>query len=207
MFVAAVDPFDVSLFAIAILVVFFIILGLCFFGIWISYLKGSLSPYSKQPMRKGEELSFDSKVKVLRFLYEMHQYDNRIFELRRSAVCRETGRIFPNAVTWYGVIRLDWSFLKKRYPGNYVSWGSLTTDQQELVRAVHTSMKGFQVDFSSSVPNPKGIEAKYAFAKPGPLYVDFETKVLLGWQEVPSSEFEVLIVQKPDNLIFLGSSV
>lgn len=204
---AVVAPLDVALFGIGILIVFFLLFGIFIFGVWLSRAKGSLSPYSKQPMRKGEELSYESKVKILRFLYEMHQYDNRIFELSSAAVCRETGRIFPNAITWYGVIKLDWTFLKKRYPGNYVSWGSLTTDQQELVRASHASIKGFQIDFSSPFPQPKAIEAKYAFAKPGPLYVDIETKVLLGWQCVPRSEFEVLIVQKPDNLIPLGSSI
>lgn len=204
---ASVAPLDIALFGIGILVVFLAFFCLFLFGVWLSKTKGSLSPYSRQPMRKGEELSYDSKVKVLRFLYEMHQYDNRIFELKRAAVCRETGRIFPDAITWYGVIKLDWSFLRKRYPGNYVSWGSLTTDQQELVRAVHTSLKGFQIDFSSPVPQPKNIEAKYAFSKPGPLYVDIETNVLLGWQRVPRSELEVLIVQKPDNLITLGSSI
>lgn len=207
MLLAVIEPLDVALFGVGILVVFFVFFAFFIFGVWLSRARGSLSPYSKQPMRKGEELSYDSKVKVLRFLYDMHQYDNRIFELSHSAVCRETGRIFPNAVTWYGVIRLDWTFLKKRYPGNYVSWGSLTIDQKELVRSVHESMKGFQVDFSSSIPQPKGVEAKYAFSKPGPLYVDLETKVLLGWKCVPKSELEVLIVQKPDNLILPGSSL
>ncbi len=203
---AAVDPLDVALFSISILVVFLIFFGIFIFGIWLSRAKGSLSPYSKQPMRKGEDLSYDSKVKVLRFLYEMHQYDNRIFEISNSAVCRETGRIFPHAITWYGIVKLDWTFLRKRYPGNFVSWGSLTIDQQELVRAAHGNIEGFQLDFSSPAPQPQRIEAKYAFAKPGPLYVDIDTKVLIGWQSVPRSDFEVLIVQKPDNLIILGSS-
>lgn len=203
---AAVDPFDTALFGISILIVFLVLFGIFIFGVWVSRLKGSLSPYSRQPMRKGEELSYDSKVKVLRFLYDMHQYDNRIFEFSRAAICRETGRIFPNVITWYGVIRVDWTFLKKRYPGNYVSWGSLTMDQQELVRAVHDNMKGFQVDFSSPIPQPKNVEAKYAFTKPGPLYVDIDTKVLLGWKRVPRSDLEVLVVQRPDNLILLGSS-
>ena len=33
--------------------------------------------------------------------------------------------------------------------------------------------------------------------RPGPLYVDIETKVLLGWKVVPGTDLEVLIVQKP----------
>lgn len=165
-----------------------------------------MSPYSRLPMRRAGELSYDSKVKVLRFLYNMHQYDNRIFELEKAAICRETGRIFPNAVTWYGVIKLDWTFLQKRYPGSYVSWGSLTEEQQEIIRAAHDPLTGFQTEFSSPISQPKSIEAKYAFSKPGPLYVDIDTKVLVGWQCVPESDLEVLVVQKPVQLIPIGAS-
>ena len=203
---AVIDPTEVALFAIGILIVFLGLFGVFAFNAWVSSHKGSLSPYSRQPMRRGEDLSYDAKLKVLRFLHAMHQYDNRIFEFRHAAVCRETGRIFPNVITWYGVIKLDWTFLQKRYPGTYVSWGSLTIDQQEIVRAAHEGLHGFQDSFSSPQPNPKQVEARYAFSKPGPLYVDFNTKVLLGWQSVPSSEFEVLIVRKPTHLIPLGSS-
>lgn len=201
---AAVESTDVALFGIVILIIFLLLFAVFVFSVWLTRKSGSLSPYSRQPMRLGSELSYDSKVKVLRFLYELHQYDNRIFEIGRAAVCRETGRIFPNAVTWYNVIKLDWSFLQERYPGKYVSWGSLTEEQQEIVKAAHDTLKGFQTQFSSPNPQPKKIEAKYAFAKPGPLYVDIETNVLLGWQCVPRSELEVLVVQKPVNIIPLG---
>jgi hypothetical protein len=92
---------------------------------------------------------------------------------------------------------VDWNFLQKRYPGKYVSWGSLTEDQKKEVREQHVSLEGFQTEFSCPEPMPRAIEPKYAFIKPGPLYVDIDHKVLLGWKEVPGTEMEVLIVQKP----------
>ncbi len=201
---ATVSSTDVALFGILILVVFLFFFALCVFGYWLSCRPDSVSPYTRLPMRRGMEISFYARQQVLRFLYDMLQYDNRIFEFKRAAVCRETGRIFPNAIAWYGKIKLDWTFLQKRHPGTYVSWGSLTADQQEVVRASHDTLAGFQVEFSSHVIQPKGIEAKYAFAKPGPLYVDINTHVLLGWKCVPETELEVLIVQKPLNLITLS---
>lgn len=165
--------------------------------IWVSRQKDSLSPYTNQPMRRGYELPHESKKKVLLFLYNMFQYDNRIFEFKKAAYCRQTGRIFSNAITWYGKIYIDWSFLQRRYPGTYVSWGSLNQEQQKTVRFMHDSMDKYQTEVSSPVPNPSMIDPAYAFTKPGPLYVDVNTNTLLGWQCVLDSELEVLIVQKP----------
>lgn len=196
--VALISNSDVALFASLILLVFLLLMGVFVFGIWMSRRHTTLSIYSGLPLRRGSELSFSSTEKVLRFLFTRHQYDNRIFDLKRAAVCRETGRIFPNAVTWFDTIKVDWTFLQKRYPGKYVSWGSLTQEQQEIIRAAHDDdLKGYQTAFSSPNPSPKKIEPQYALAKPGPLYVDIETNVLLGWQCVPDTELEVLIVQKP----------
>src|SRR5262249_24979434 len=141
--------------------------------------------------------------KALKFLYEMHQYDNRLFEIKKAALCRETGRIFPDAVTWYDTIKVDWSFIQKRHPGTYVSWGSLSDAQKNSIRAIHESLEGFQTMDSSLNPSPRMVEAKYVFEKPGPLYVDIERGVLVGWQCVPDTELEVLIVQKPTHIITL----
>lgn len=194
---AIVGPTDIALFGIFILVVVLVMSAFCIYGVWLSRRKDSLSPYTRLPMSRGSDLSYYAAEQALRFLYYMHQYDNRIFNIRRAAVCRETGRIFPNVITWYGKIQVDWTFLQKRYPGKYVSWGSLTGDQKESVRNAHDSLEGFQTEFSSPYPQPKAIEAKYAFAKPGPLYVDIETNVLLGWKCIPETDLEVLVVQKP----------
>lgn len=201
---AALSTTDVALFGIFILVVVLVLFAVFLYTVWLSRKPVSLSPYSKKPLRLASDLSYGTCEKVLRFLYDKHQYDNRIFNIRKAAYCRETGRIFPNAVNWHGKIEVDWTFLQKRYPGKYVSWGSLTPEQQEIIRSAHDPLTAFQADFSSPVPQPKILEAKYAFAKPGPLYVDLETKVLLGWQSVPDTEMEVLVVQKPIHYITLS---
>lgn len=154
-------------------------------------------PYSGLPLRKATDISYTSMVKVAKFLTEFPGYDNQIFKFYWASLSRETGRIFPSSVTWYGKIKVDWNFLQKRLPGHYVSWGSLSLDQQRVIREVHGTLEGFQTEFSSPNPAPSHIEHQYAFTKPGPLYVDLETKILLGWQCVPHSNLEVLIVKKP----------
>lgn len=198
---AAVSSRDTALFALLVILVVLALLGLFLFGIWKQKRPPCLSPYSRQPLQPASGMSYEAAGRVLRFLYNMHQYDNRIFDLSRAAICRETGRIFPDAVNWYNAIRVDWGFLQKRYPGEYVSWGCLTDDQKMAVAALHDSLEGFQTEFSSPNPQPRAIEAKYALAKPGPLYVDIRTNVLLGWKIVPGTELEVMVVQKPVHVI------
>lgn len=195
---------EVVLFSLAILAVFFLLFFAFWFGWWISRREASLSPYTGLPLRRATDLSYASMEKVLRFLYDKHQFDNRIFEMKSAAICRETGRIFTNCVTWFDTINVDWSFIQKRYQGQYVSWGSLNEDQQRAIRDIHESLEGFQTEFSSPVPSPRMIEPQYAFEKPGPLYVDVNTGVLLGWKCVPETELEVFIVQKPIRYITIN---
>lgn len=194
---AEITKTGVALFSVAFLFTFLLLVAAFFFTAWKRRHAVSLSPYSGLPLRRAADLPYESKKRILQFLYDKHEYDNRIFEFKRASVCRETGRIFTNSVTWLDTIDVDWSFLQKRYPGNYVSWGSLNDTQQTIIREAHTSLNGFQTDFSSPHPAPRAIEVEYAFSKPGPLYVDLVTKVLLGWQCVPGTTFEVLIVKKP----------
>jgi hypothetical protein len=179
----------------------------CIIGYRLLNQAPSLSPYTKFPLRYASDLSFDSKERVLRYLFEMHEYDNSMFDLKKAALCRETGRIFPNAVTWYGVIKVDWTFLNKRYQGNYVSWGSLSSFQQETIQSSHHSLEGYQTEYSSREPAPSKIEPYYTEMFPGPLYVDIDTKVLLGWKIVPLTNLEVLVVQKPKGLFEVPKSL
>ncbi len=156
-----------------------------------------VSPYSGLPLRYGSDLSYAAKEKILKYLFDLKAYDNRMFDLNYAAVCRETGRVFPDALNLFSQIRVNNpGFLTKRYPGHYVSWGSLSEEQKREVLSHHAEVKGFQME-SSTEPSPRLIEPEFALLKPGPLYVDFDRKVLLGWKEVPNTEFEVLIVQKP----------
>jgi hypothetical protein len=182
---------------ISILLALVFLFLVVWFGWWKSLRPHSLSPYTGLPLRRATDISYFSTERIYRFLYYMKDYDNRIFDLKKAALCRETGRLFQDCVTWYDATFVDWTFLQKRYPGSYVSWGSLNRDQQEAMRNAHDSLEGFQTGFSSPTPSPRSIEPQYAFAKPGPLYVDIETKTLLGWKVVPDTELEVLIVQKP----------
>ncbi len=172
-----------------------------FAGFWIQKQKDSVSPYTGTPLRRAETLTFYSKEQILRYLYEHNSYDNKMFKLKNAAFCRDTGRIFSDAITWYDTIKVDWSFIQKRYKGNFVSWGSLTHHQQDEIKRLHGSLKGFQILFSSPNSSPRDIEASFAMAKPGPLYVDVDTKVVLGWKCVPGTDFEVLIIQKPIKLV------
>lgn len=187
---------NIGFFIALLVLIIFALVAVCCFGLWLKYHPNSPSPYGRLPMGRASSLPIDSTIKILKYLYYRKDFENRIFEWKRAAVCRETGRVFPDCVTWYGMIRLDWTFLQKRHPGHYVSWGSLTEDQQLSVRDAHDSLDGFQTIISSPEPSPRAITREYALAVPGPLYVDIDTMTLLGWKQVPDTEFEVLVVQK-----------
>lgn len=198
--ITPLSPFtqgDVILFGILFLLLFVAVVAFFFYAAWARRNSEGVSPYTGVPLRRVSDLPYDSARAILQFLYDKHQYDNRIFNLRKAVLCRETGRIFQDAVTWLNTVHVDWTFLQKRYPGDYVSWGSLSSEQMMVIREAHTSLEHFQTARSSKTPSPRLIEPEFIYLKPGPLYVDINSKVLLGWQIVPDTEFEVLIVQKP----------
>ncbi len=187
----------VVLFSVLILTSFVFFTLLFWIGWRMTRRSEAVSPYTGLSLRRLTEVSYYSSECILKYLHGLHQYDNRIFKLGRATFCRETGRIFQDCITLFDTIKVDWTFLQKRYPGNWVSWGSLNKEQQDAIREVHGSLERFQTIESSPNPAPRAIESEYIYTKPGPLYVDLETKVLLGWQIIPKTEFEVLIVQKP----------
>lgn len=196
-----------SEFVLSVLIVFVVLLGLLVyfsFTMWRGLQNVCPSPYTGMPLRKASELTYYTKDKVLNYLYQLHQYDNRMFDIDRAALCRETGRIFPDAVTFLNRIQVNWNFLQKRYPGNYVSWGSLNADLKKEILNLHGSLEGFQTEFSSPDPSPRMIDPEIALKKPGPLYVDLETKVVIGWKSVPQTELEVLVVQKPKKISIIN---
>jgi hypothetical protein len=179
---------------------FFIIACLGFllwYGWFVSTKRGSVSPYSKQPMKLGVDVAPSISRLVEEFLLSHSQPENPPFDFKWAAICEQTGRIFPDAVGRGERVRLDWDFLQKRFPGSFVSWGSLSEMEQAQIRLVHESMQGFQTQTSCPQSMPKEISSYYALAKPGPLYVDRATKILLGWKEVLHTDYEVLIVQRP----------
>lgn len=197
MIIIAITNQDIVYFGALLVLVLLGLVAVSIFNWWVSRNPTCPSPYTGRPLRSGTDLHWMTTEKVLRYLYDMHEFHNRMFDLRKAAICRETGRIFPDAVNWYGSMRVDWSFISKRYPGNFVSWGSLTEVQKLHIIDMHESLEGFQVDASSPQPSPRDLEKDYAYTTPGPLYVDVSTGILMGWKSVPETELEVLIVQKP----------
>lgn len=193
----AVSRYEVILFGGLILLAFLALLALFFFGAWLRRRPNASCPYTTKPLRYGSDIDWMTAEIVLKYLYETHEYDNRIFDLRKAAFCRDTGRIFPGSIDWFERAEVDWTFLEHRYPGDYVSWGSLTDEQQKMIKELHESLEGFQTEYSSPTSSPRKIEPEYAYSSPGPLYVDVNTNILLGWKIVPETTLEVLIVQKP----------
>ena len=166
-------------------------------GWWLTNRKGSKSPYSQNQLRYGEDLSYFALQRIQEFIITLQQPENSIKHLKNSAICQDTGRVFFNVLDFFGVVRLKKDFLSTRYPGNYVSWGSLTEDEKKYIASCHTSMKGFQVESSSTHYDPLQIDSYHATLKPGPLYVDKAARILLGWQSVPGTALEILVIQFP----------
>lgn len=194
----AVEGGWVLFLAFGVLFTFFLLVIIYWYSFWVTDKTQGLSPYTGLPLRHVSELSYFYKERIILYMLSFHQYDNRPFKLRKAAFCRETGRIFPNCVTMFDTIKVDWTFLQKRYPGDYVSWGSLNGDQRKAISDAHEGrLYGFQTEMSSPNPAPRAIEPEYVITTPGPLYVDLQTKVLLGWKVVPETDLEVLVVQKP----------
>lgn len=161
------------------------------------------SPYTGVPLRYAREIPYWTQEKVTEYLKSLEDFENRPFDFSKASFCRDTGRIFPESINWRGVIVVDSYFLNKRYKGGWVSWGSVPKPMQEAIRKAHSSLKGFQTEFSSSEPIPRLIEEKFAYASPGPLYVDPSNGILLGWKRVPGTDVEVLIVQRPVRILML----
>ena len=194
-----VSELEVFLFSLLMLAVFFALLTYALLNHRRNKREMCVSPYTGKPMWEGAFVPLSTVEKVMHFLYyDNHSYDNRVFAMRRSVICRETGRIFQNAYNWWGRPVVDWSFLQKRCRGTWVSWGSLMPELQAEIEQAHGGkIKGFQTVRSSPTPSPRGIEEAYVHTKPGPLYVDLQTKVLMGWKCVPETNLEVLIIQRP----------
>lgn len=170
---------------------------LYYMGWWLTNRPGSYSPYSKRPMVLGNQLSFEAVEKVHNFLLSQPDGENLVFDLTRAAVCRETGRIFPDAVNSFDVIKLKKNFVSGVYPGKFVLWGTLSFEFQESLREKHHSLEGFQTQGFDRESDFTKEDRVRGFVKPGPLYVDVETGVVIGWKRVLGTELEVFIVQKP----------
>lgn len=203
-FLAAVGEFNIVLLGI---ICFAVLAGMVFYFFYTLFninKRVDVSPYSGMPLRRGNELTYSVQNKVNRYLKSLHDYDNRPIDFEKASFCRETGRIFPNSIKWNGAIRLDWGFIAERYRGQFVSWGSLGIDKKKEIENSHNALDEFQRAASSKEPSPRMIEEVYSLEKPGPLYADPETKIVMGWKIVPETNLEVLIVQKPISIKLLN---
>lgn len=193
-----VDNLSIALFALFVITFFFLLCLYAFYVFWLVPTRPAISPYTKQPLRYGEDVKLSSVEAVMRFLhYDVGGFDNKVFAMKKAMVCRETGRIFQDSVNIFGRAKVDWTFLQKRCPGTWISWGSLTDEQKQDVLDSQGKVEGFQLERSCPHPSPRAVTEEYIYLKPGPLYVDLKTKALLGWKCVPGTFFEVLVVQRP----------
>lgn len=182
----------------SILLILAILIGLLYIGYRVTTTRGSLCPYCKKPLMLGIDLPKSMAIYVEEFMKTLPQQENPPIDFTKAAICNDTGQIFTDCVGRGEIIRLDWDFLAKRYKGNWVSWGSLPEVTKAMIRLCHRSPDGFQFEHSSPKAAPREVDAFYGSVRPGPLYVDVATKTFLGWQRVPGTYFEVLVVKKPD---------
>ncbi len=160
-------------------------------------IRGSLCPYTQSRLRLGTDIARSIQVLVNSFIEDLDPKDNPPIDFSKAAISEMTGRIYPDCVGANERISLDWSFLQKRFPGTFISWGSLPENEKAVFKLLHGNLDGFQTEVSSPRIRPEDVEREYALQTPGPLYVDRVNRILLGWKKVPGTYFEVLIVQRP----------
>lgn len=150
--------------------------GIMGLGYYVMCRQGSRSPWSGQSMLKGKDLTFSAVAELRAHLAAQGQPENPDFEPLKAAVCKQTGRVVCDAINRFGVIRVPRDYISRRYPGNYTAWTQLSLPEQQATAARHLSLKSFVLEG---------------------LYVDLATKTLVGWQPVPGTGLEILVVQKP----------
>ena len=107
----------VILFAGLVLLSFAFLTLLFWIGWRMTQRSQAVSPYTGVPLRRTTEISYYSAERILRYLYELKQYDNRIFKLGRAA-CRETGRISKIASLFSIQLKLIGLFCKNGIRAN-----------------------------------------------------------------------------------------
>jgi hypothetical protein len=194
---ASIGQSSLLLLALGFLLAGALLLLLWWTGYWLSNKSTQSSPYGQGSLRRADELSFSASMHLQNFLNGLEDDCEALIDVSRSAICARTGRIFPDVINRWGELSLDWRFLRRCYDKPLVSWGSLSSDAQQHLRARHRSLEGFQTELSSQRARPQDVEYELAVLKPGPLYVDPKTAVVVGWKMVPCTDLEVLVRQKP----------
>lgn len=167
-----------------------------------THRKGSLCPYAGVPLVYAKDLPASSRQIIDHTLAQYSAELNPPIDWSLAAICTKTGRLFTQCVAVSGTIYLDWNFLKKRAPGEWVSWGALTPEHQGEIYSLYRDMSFYQTDLCSPDAQPSRTNSFYAMTRPGPLYVNPHTNELLGWVSVPDTSYEILIHSRPDNLLY-----
>jgi hypothetical protein len=154
-------------------------------GWWLVNRSGSRSPYTGSVIGKGTDILFPAVRRIHDFLEKKNSVDNLPFSLEKAAVCRQTGRIFPDSINTFGVVRIGRKYVSGYRSGDYRRWADLTAGEREHFLRAHGQLEGYQTVADDPI------------ARPGPLYIDIKCGTAVGWQCVPGTDLEVLIVQKP----------
>ena len=187
---------SMAAFWVVVLIISAFILIFFLAGWWLFNAREAKSPYLGGKGIFGHELSFPAIEKVHQFLSAHHDVNNPIFDLNNACVCKTTGRIFPDTLGFAGAKSVGWSFISRMYPGAYVSWGSLSPQERDRLYSESPELfEGYQIHDSSAEEKPKKASEYHQALKPGPLYIDRDSKVLVGWKCVPETVLEVLVVQ------------
>ena len=94
-----------------------ILLGLGWLGYRFTNREWRPSPFGPYRLRPCEELSFEAAQRVHSFLMGEDLGLNPSFELGRAAVCEGTGRIIPNGVNAFGVVKRPGNFVQRHFGG------------------------------------------------------------------------------------------
>ena len=154
-------------------------------GWWLFNRTGSKSPFTNGEMRKGIDVSYSAVQKIYAFISNFDPILNPRFDIKKAVICKQTGRIFPKSVNSFGVICIPKYYIKHYAKGSWLEWSELTQEQQldYKHRGTHL-LKGY-------------IMRKHN--QPGLLYVNLEHRLLMGWQQVPGTDFELLIKNKVES--------
>lgn len=174
-----------------------ILLLFLFLGWKREIVHGSRCPYTQEVMQFGVDIAKSLQAHINAYIQNFASEDNPEIDFTKAALSPFVGRIFPTCVMKGSRVVLDWTFLQKRFSGKFVSWGSLSEEEKGIIRVLHSSLDGFQTEQSSSRVRPESVEREFALLSPGPLYVDRDTKIVMGWKRVPGTSFEILVVQRP----------
>ena len=162
----------------------FCLIALFWFGWRMTQRSHSVSPYTGIPLRRTTEISYYSAERILKYLYDLHQYDNRIFKSNRLLFAGKRGGFFKIASPGMMSSASIGISCRNGIPAT-MSPGEAYQETQDAIREAHASI---WMDFRQRNPPPllsAHDRTGICLYKTGPLYVDPETKVLLGWKKSP----------------------